>query len=195
MTVTSGNQLVECQECHNLYHQDCHKPQVTDKDVNDPRLIWYCARCTRQMKKMVRLSHQFDACKCTRMSFTIYLSRCIIFNLDHFHFDKAGTFWNIQGDEIKILLVSFMNQKHVDLNLILATEQKSQCTELEGNLPILIMGTPINCGELKLFFNGILKVKTYYMPDQLWIGMEIQNKFTFLCVKWYIGIGDCPNNI
>lgn len=56
MTVTSGNQLVECQECHNLYHQDCHKPQVTDKDVNDPRLVWYCARCTRQMKRMVRYS-------------------------------------------------------------------------------------------------------------------------------------------
>lgn len=54
MTVTSGNQLVECQECHNLYHQECHKPQATDKDVNDPRLVWYCARCTRQMKRMVR---------------------------------------------------------------------------------------------------------------------------------------------
>lgn len=56
MTVASGNQLVECQECHNLYHQDCHKPQVTDKEVNDPRLVWYCARCTRQMKKMVRIT-------------------------------------------------------------------------------------------------------------------------------------------
>lgn len=55
MTVASGNQLVECQECHNLYHQDCHKPQVTDKEVNDPRLVWYCARCTRQMKRMVRV--------------------------------------------------------------------------------------------------------------------------------------------
>lgn len=54
MTVSMGNQLVECQECHNLYHQDCHKPQVTDKEVNDPRLVWYCARCTRQMKRMVR---------------------------------------------------------------------------------------------------------------------------------------------
>lgn len=53
MTVMSGNQLVECQECHNLYHQECHKPQVTDKDVNDPRLVWYCARCTRQMRRMV----------------------------------------------------------------------------------------------------------------------------------------------
>ncbi|KAJ8335783.1 hypothetical protein SKAU_G00391250 [Synaphobranchus kaupii] len=54
MTVTSGNQLVECQECHNLYHQDCHRPQVTDKDVNDPRLVWYCARCTRKMKRMTQ---------------------------------------------------------------------------------------------------------------------------------------------
>ncbi|KAJ8281069.1 hypothetical protein GJAV_G00063140 [Gymnothorax javanicus] len=54
MTVTSGNQLVECQECHNLYHQDCHRPQVTDKDVNDPRLVWYCARCTRKMKRLTQ---------------------------------------------------------------------------------------------------------------------------------------------
>ncbi|XP_031965230.1 integrator complex subunit 12 isoform X3 [Corvus hawaiiensis] len=54
MTVTFVNQLVECQECHNLYHQDCHKPQVTDKEVNDPRLVWYCARCTRQMKRMAQ---------------------------------------------------------------------------------------------------------------------------------------------
>ncbi|XP_037530806.1 integrator complex subunit 12 [Nematolebias whitei] len=54
MTVTMGNQLVECQECHNLYHQDCHKTPVTDKEVNDPRLVWYCARCTRQMKRMAQ---------------------------------------------------------------------------------------------------------------------------------------------
>ncbi|KAM9331305.1 integrator complex subunit 12 [Gastrophryne carolinensis] len=64
MTVFSGNQLVECQECHNLYHQDCHKPQVTDKDVNDPRLVWYCARCTRQMKRMA-LKNQKPAQKPT----------------------------------------------------------------------------------------------------------------------------------
>lgn len=62
MTVASGNQLVECQECHNLYHQDCHKPQVTDKEVNDPRLVWYCARCTRQMKRMVRILLYISAC-------------------------------------------------------------------------------------------------------------------------------------
>ena len=60
MTVTMGNQLVECQECHNLYHQDCHKPQVTDKEVNDPRLIWHCARCTRQMKRLVSPSASPD---------------------------------------------------------------------------------------------------------------------------------------
>ncbi|XP_061102514.1 integrator complex subunit 12 [Conger conger] len=58
MTVTSGNQLVECQECHNLYHQDCHRPQVTDKDVNDPRLVWYCVRCTRKMKRMTQKAPQ-----------------------------------------------------------------------------------------------------------------------------------------
>lgn len=68
MTVASGNQLVECQECHNLYHQDCHKPQVTDKEVNDPRLVWYCARCTRQMKKMVRIIFL-----CFKQSLSVFL--------------------------------------------------------------------------------------------------------------------------
>ena len=29
--VSSGNQLVECQECHSLYHQECHSPPVSQK--------------------------------------------------------------------------------------------------------------------------------------------------------------------
>jgi len=51
--VKTGNQLVECQECHNLYHQECHKPPVTDKELSDPRFVWYCHRCARTIKKMV----------------------------------------------------------------------------------------------------------------------------------------------
>uniref|UniRef100_T1JLY1 Integrator complex subunit 12 n=1 Tax=Strigamia maritima TaxID=126957 RepID=T1JLY1_STRMM len=50
--VTSGNQLVECQECHNLYHQECQKPPITDQDVNDPRLVWYCTKCAKTIKKL-----------------------------------------------------------------------------------------------------------------------------------------------
>ena len=50
---TPGNRLVECQDCHSLYHQECHKPAVTQKDVTDPRLVWYCAKCTRTIKKRV----------------------------------------------------------------------------------------------------------------------------------------------
>ncbi|XP_070565066.1 integrator complex subunit 12-like [Ptychodera flava] len=52
LDVAPGNQLVECQECHNLYHQKCHKPPASDADVNDPRVVWYCGRCSRNMKKM-----------------------------------------------------------------------------------------------------------------------------------------------
>ncbi|BFZ17253.1 hypothetical protein BsWGS_20291 [Bradybaena similaris] len=51
--VSSGNQLVECQECHSLYHQECHKPPVTEEDVSDPRFVWYCSRCSRSLKKMM----------------------------------------------------------------------------------------------------------------------------------------------
>lgn len=52
LDVTAKNQLIECHECHCLYHQECHRPPATDYDVNDPRFVWYCARCTKNMKKM-----------------------------------------------------------------------------------------------------------------------------------------------
>ncbi|KAF2360122.1 Zinc finger PHD-finger [Trinorchestia longiramus] len=47
----SVNQLVECQECHLIYHQECHKPPVSKVDITDPRRVWYCAKCTRNMRK------------------------------------------------------------------------------------------------------------------------------------------------
>lgn len=51
-----GNQPVECSECHNLYHQECHKPPITDRDVSDPRNVWYCAKCTKNMEKASKKS-------------------------------------------------------------------------------------------------------------------------------------------
>ena len=47
----AGNQLVECHECHELYHQNCHKPHITDQSINDPRHVWYCRNCSKQMKQ------------------------------------------------------------------------------------------------------------------------------------------------
>ncbi|CAK9301710.1 unnamed protein product [Gordionus sp. m RMFG-2023] len=38
------NQLIECQDCHSFYHQECHTPIVLD-DANDPRFVWYCKSC------------------------------------------------------------------------------------------------------------------------------------------------------
>ncbi|KAK7790292.1 hypothetical protein R5R35_003871 [Gryllus longicercus] len=51
MDVGVRNQLVECLECHSLYHQECHNPPVPD-DMNDPRSAWYCASCTKVLKKI-----------------------------------------------------------------------------------------------------------------------------------------------
>jgi len=34
--------------------QDCHQPSVNDQEISDPRCIWYCARCKRNMKKQVK---------------------------------------------------------------------------------------------------------------------------------------------
>ncbi|XP_063231727.1 integrator complex subunit 12-like [Bacillus rossius redtenbacheri] len=49
MGVTARNQLVECVECHALYHQECHSPPVTD--MNDARSVWYCAGCAKAVGK------------------------------------------------------------------------------------------------------------------------------------------------
>lgn len=40
MSVGPRNRLVECSDCHMLYHQECHKPPISE-NVNDPRLVWY----------------------------------------------------------------------------------------------------------------------------------------------------------
>lgn len=53
--ISSTNRLIECQECHSFYHQDCHKPPVTD-NVNDPRFVWYCSNCAKILKKTVTKS-------------------------------------------------------------------------------------------------------------------------------------------
>ncbi|CAG5040253.1 unnamed protein product [Parnassius apollo] len=42
IAVQAGNRLVECDACHALYHQDCHKPVVSDSDMGSG---WQCASC------------------------------------------------------------------------------------------------------------------------------------------------------
>ncbi|CAG9560518.1 unnamed protein product [Danaus chrysippus] len=42
IAVQAGNRLVECDVCHALYHQDCHKPVISDNDMASG---WKCASC------------------------------------------------------------------------------------------------------------------------------------------------------
>ncbi|XP_072940444.1 integrator complex subunit 12 [Epargyreus clarus] len=42
IAVQAGNRLVECGACRALYHQDCHKPVISDDDISSG---WQCARC------------------------------------------------------------------------------------------------------------------------------------------------------
>ena len=44
----SGNKLMECSSCQNLYHQECHNPPVSNEKANDPRLIWNCDKCSNK---------------------------------------------------------------------------------------------------------------------------------------------------
>lgn len=42
MDVGARNRLLECSDCHALYHQECHRPVVTDEDMLD---TWTCSNC------------------------------------------------------------------------------------------------------------------------------------------------------
>ena len=47
MDVGARNRLVECVDCHALYHQECHNPPIQDAQIDVPRLVWYCANCLK----------------------------------------------------------------------------------------------------------------------------------------------------
>ncbi|XP_046747600.1 integrator complex subunit 12 [Diprion similis] len=50
MDVGARNRLVECVECHSLYHQECHTPHILDTQIDDPRLVWYCSNCSKSQQ-------------------------------------------------------------------------------------------------------------------------------------------------
>ncbi|XP_046984975.1 integrator complex subunit 12-like isoform X3 [Schistocerca americana] len=57
MDVAPRNRLIECTECHSLYHQECHQPPVGEADMEDPRSIWYCTDCLKTINRAVSKPH------------------------------------------------------------------------------------------------------------------------------------------
>lgn len=49
--LSAKNRLIECVGCNSLYHQDCHKPQISDALLNDElEDSWCCTNCTKLSK-------------------------------------------------------------------------------------------------------------------------------------------------
>jgi len=161
MTVTMGNQLVECQECHNLYHQDCHKPQVTDKEVNDPRLVWYCARCTRQMKRMVR-------------------KNVPVFSANPFRISESSMRNPIKRtrlcDKLFYLSVCFVLVAHK------AQKPPQKPSPASASSAPVVKDTLVKKTELKLktdttsTFQAFKRTEVKVCVDRLWLGMCVFNK-------------------
>uniref|UniRef100_A0A182QGN7 Integrator complex subunit 12 n=1 Tax=Anopheles farauti TaxID=69004 RepID=A0A182QGN7_9DIPT len=55
MDVSARNRLVECADCHALYHQECHKPVISEADANDEENAWYCTLC-RSKQSVTKLT-------------------------------------------------------------------------------------------------------------------------------------------
>lgn len=46
MVFTATNRLIECSKCGALYHQECHKPPITNEEAaDDQEHIWQCDNC------------------------------------------------------------------------------------------------------------------------------------------------------
>ncbi|CAK9811845.1 Integrator complex subunit 12 [Anthophora plagiata] len=56
MDVGARNRLVECLECHSLYHQECHVPHILDSQIDVPGLVWYCSNCSKSQASKERSS-------------------------------------------------------------------------------------------------------------------------------------------
>ncbi|XP_043250229.1 integrator complex subunit 12 [Colletes latitarsis] len=56
MDVGARNRLVECLECHSLYHQECHVPHILDSQIDVPGLVWYCSNCSKSQVSKERSS-------------------------------------------------------------------------------------------------------------------------------------------
>ena len=50
MDVSARNRLIECADCHSLYHQECHKPPISDSDANEQEFSWCCSLCKNKIK-------------------------------------------------------------------------------------------------------------------------------------------------
>merc|ERR1712228_599485 len=55
-TTSAKDQLIECNDCHQQYHQQCHDPAILDSVIqerqSDPRFIWQCKTCTIAVSKI-----------------------------------------------------------------------------------------------------------------------------------------------
>ncbi|XP_067630623.1 integrator complex subunit 12 [Eurosta solidaginis] len=46
MVFTATNRLIECSACGTLYHQECHKPAITDEEASEGQAHnWQCDNC------------------------------------------------------------------------------------------------------------------------------------------------------
>uniref|UniRef100_A0A336KGM9 Integrator complex subunit 12 n=1 Tax=Culicoides sonorensis TaxID=179676 RepID=A0A336KGM9_CULSO len=72
MDVSARNRLVECFDCHSLYHQECHVPPISESDANDQENSWYCSTCKEKTisKTSSTNSSPAKSCSSTSSSYT-----------------------------------------------------------------------------------------------------------------------------
>lgn len=71
MDVGARNRLLECSDCHSLYHQECHKPGVTEDSFEN----WVCFNC--KVNNFITYNPEADLFR--NVNFMSFLIKSVIF--------------------------------------------------------------------------------------------------------------------
>jgi len=80
MDVGARNRLVECQECHSLYHQECHVPHILDSQIdNVPKQVWYCSNCSKS--QVCVFTHFYNFLRIFYISFRLLMKNLLLLHV------------------------------------------------------------------------------------------------------------------
>lgn len=90
--LSAKNRLIECTKCNSLYHQDCHKPQISDSDLTDGEEdSWCCASCKNKTSKLTSQSVSSPAKSSSSHSSSSSLSSTNSMSISGSHTSKRGS--------------------------------------------------------------------------------------------------------
>ena len=117
MDVGARNRLVECQECHSLYHQECHVPHILDSQIdNVPKQVWYCSNCPKS--QVCVYTHFYNFLRIFYISFRLLMKNLLLSLLMNLYFkqDNSMIFYSLLNANFYYKNILFSDCNYVKLS-------------------------------------------------------------------------------